>query len=607
MLPAGHILQNRYTIQDHLGGGGMGSVYRAYDHRLSIEVAVKEFVPQPGLRPEEMAQLRSQFRQEATTLARLKHPGIVSVSDFFEEDGRVFLVMNLVPGESLTQVIERLGPLSEAAVVQIGTRLLAALEYCHQNQMLHRDIKPSNIILLTDGAPVLVDFGLVKMWDPSNPTTHSLLRGMGTPHYASPEHYGFATGHTDARSDIYSVGATLYFILTGLAPAAATDRLMRPELMTPLEQAAPGLSPAIVAIINQALALSKETRFASAAAMRGALLAVPAQAAGAVPAAARVTTAMPVAAPSRARPLWLAAVAGLALLAVIGFMAWNGLRGDPSPPPSRDMAVAAVPAETSTPVEATAGVPATLAPTATSPPTMTSTPTAAPPTATSAPPAAPTDAPVVPAGGPVTAARIPAPAIDGDLSEWAGRTTYDSPFLVYWDDGWDNTQDGTVRWHLGWDEANLYIAAQVRDDRHVQTQVGNKIYLGDGLEVQIETGGATDISPRAFQVNLSPGDFVTTSPSANLSQGTDGGGMFDATYGYFIAVAAQRTADGYTMEAAVPWSALLTAPGSGPMAIALNLDDNDRAGQAVQEAMYSNAPNRLFLDPSTWLPFSLTP
>ncbi|MCW5863718.1 MAG: protein kinase [Anaerolineae bacterium] len=629
MLPPGHVLQSRYTIQDHLGGGGMGSVYRAYDHRLSIEVAVKEFVPQPGLRPEEMAQLRSQFHQEATTLARLKHPGVASVSDFFEEDGRVFLVMQLVAGETLAKLVERVGPLAEAEVARLGAQLLTALDYCHQHQVLHRDIKPSNIIVLADGAPVLVDFGLVKQWDPANPTTHSLLRGMGTPHYASPEHYGFATGHTDARSDIYSVGATLYFALTGQAPPVATDRLLRPELMAPLGQTAPWLSPAIVAVIDQALALAKDTRFASAAAMRAALLGAPAYAGGAVPSSARVTTALPAPAQRRATPLWLAAVAGLALLVIIGFLAWNLLGGSrldrPQPTDETAPAVALVEATavvasigaTAPPPTAVAAIaavttdlPPTAAPAVAVIPTKTSAPpTAAPPTAVP-PTAAPTDAPVVPAGGQVTAARIPAPTIDGDLSEWAGRTTYDSPFLVYWDDGWDSTNDGAVRWHLGWDDANLYIAAQITDDRHVQTQVGNQIYKGDSLEVQIDTdgGGATSVGPREFQVNLSPGDFATTSPSANLSQGTDdGGGMFDATYSYFIAVAAQRTAGGYTVEAAVPWSALLTTPGSGPMAIALNLDDNDRVGQAVQEAMYSNAPNRLFLDPSTWLPFSLTP
>ena len=613
MLQPGHTLQGRYTVRDHLGQGGMGSVYRAYDHRLSLDVAVKEFTPPPGLRPEELPQLREQFRREATTLARLNHPGVVNVSDFFEEDSRAFLVMSLVQGENLAERIERGGPLPEAAVARLGAQLLEALDYCHQHQVLHRDIKPNNIILLPDGAPVLVDFGLVKLWNPANPTTHTLMRGMGTPHYASPEQYGFAAGHTDARSDIYSVGATLYYTLTAQAPPVATDRMLRPELMAPLAAVAPWLSPDMAGAVSQALELQPDARFAGAAAMRAALLGTaaggPRVAAGPLPSTARVTTVMPPPAPARPRFMLPAALAGVALLVVVGFLAWRvwggGLPGNgPTPPATAARGI--VTDLTQTTVATATTVPPTPIPaTATTAPTATTVPTA-----TSVPPtAAPTDAPVIPAGGSVAASRFTPSRIDGDLAEWAGQPVYDSPFLVYWDDGWDQTNDGAVRWHVGWDEANLYIAARVSDDRHVQTQTGNKVYLGDSLEIQIDTdgGATTSVSPREFQVNLSPGDFVTLPASANLSQGTDGGGMFDAPGGHRIAVAAQRTTGGYTVEAAVPWPDLFTTPGGHAMAIALNLDDNDRAGQAVQEAMYSNASGRLFFDPSTWLPFTLTP
>ena len=605
MLQPGHTLQGRYTVRHQLGRGGMGSVYRAFDHRLSLDVAVKEFAPPPGLRPEELRQLQEQFRREATTLARLNHPGVVNVSDFFEEDGRAFLVMSLVQGENLAERIERDGPLPEAAVIRLGMQLLEALNYCHQHQVLHRDIKPNNLILLPDGVPILVDFGLVKLWNPANPTTHTLMRGMGTPHYASPEQYGFVAGHTDSRSDLYSVGATLYYALTAQAPPVATDRMLRPELMRPLAHVAPWLSPDVAAVVSQALELQPEARFATAVAMHAALLATttaaPQVASTMSPSTARVTAARATTVPPRTWPIWLPAVAGIALLAVIGFLAWRLLGDGPPGPETPSIAERSIVVATQPAVSTTAAPPTqTLAPTA----------TAAPPTATAMPPTtAPTTAPVVPAGGSVAAARFTPARIDGDLSEWAGQPTYDSPFLVYWDDGWDQTNDGTVRWHLGWDDVNLYIAARVSDNQHVQTQTGNKVYLGDSLEIQIDTdgGAATSVSPREFQVNLSPGDFVSLPPSANLSQGTDAGGMFDAPGGHHINVAAQRTSDGYTVEAAVPWSDLLSGPFGQPMDIALNLDDNDRTGQAVQEAMYSNTPNRQFLDPSTWLPFSLTP
>lgn len=625
MLTSGHTLQNRYTVGAHLGDGGMGSVHRAHDGRLNVDVAIKEFVPPPGLSPNEMAQLRAQFHQEATVLARLKHSGLVAVTDFFEEAGRVFLVMGLVPGENLAAYVHRFGPLPEADAVRLGAQLLEALEYCHQRQVLHRDIKPNNIILQPDGAAVLVDFGLVKLWNPANPTTFSLMRGIGTPHYASPEQYGLATGHTDARSDVYSVGATLYFALTGQAPPVATDRLLQPDIMPSLAVVAPGVSPGVAAVITQALSLRKEARFASAAAMRAALAganwATPraASAPGRPAAHATVTTAgaSAPASPRRAWPIWLVPV-GLALMAIIAFLAWQLVNSSLTAAVATEAVVTeavatpsvvdALTAAPSPPLPATtaadgAVIAGPTVPTKTVPPSPVPTEIA-----TIAPTAV--DAPVIPAGGTVAAARISAPAIDGDLGEWAGQAAYDSPFLVYWDDGWDGTQDGSVRWHLGWDETNLYLAARVSDDLHVQTQSGNKIYLGDSLEIQIDTdgGAATSVSPREFQINLSPGDFASLLPSANLSQGTDAGGMFDAPAGHRIRMAAQRTSQGYTVEAAVPWADLFIVPATGQrMAIALNLDDNDRPSEAVQETMYSNAPDRLFLNPATWLPFSLMP
>jgi len=217
---------------------------------------------------------------------------------------------------------------------------------------------------------------------------------------------------------------------------------------------------------------------------------------------------------------------------------------------------------------------------------------------------------IILAGGGVRAEAMSAPTIDGDLSEWSALPAYDSPFLVYSDSAWDGSQDVSVLWRLGWDSANLYIAAQVTDDRHVQTQTGNQIYKGDSLEIQIDTDRTTDngdsLTPDEYQVSLSPGDFGALAASANLGQGTGGGSMFDAPGGHRISVAARPAAGGYVVEAAVPWADLGLTPSAGrDMRIALSVNDNDRPGEAIQEAMYSNAPNRRFLDPTTWLPFAL--
>jgi len=187
-LQVGEVLQNRYRVISLLGEGGMGAVYRAWDTRLNVAVALKEMTTQPGLPPHILAQLRQQFQQEAQVLARLNHPHLVRIGDFFEEHGDAYLVMDFVEGESLAYRIEREGPLSEAQVLGWAGQLLDALAYCHSQGVIHRDIKPQNVIIRPDGRAVLVDFGLVKLWDPHDPRTRTAMRGMGTPEYAPPEH-----------------------------------------------------------------------------------------------------------------------------------------------------------------------------------------------------------------------------------------------------------------------------------------------------------------------------------------------------------------------------------------------------------------------------------
>lgn len=270
-LQAGEVLQNRYRIISLLGQGGMGAVYRAWDTRLNIAVALKEMIPQPGLAAHTLTQLRQQFQQEAQILARLSHPHLVRVGDFFEERGNVYLVMDFVEGESLATRIEQAGPLPEGQVLEWAEQLLDALAYCHSQNIIHRDLKPQNVIIRPDGRAVLVDFGLVKLWDPHDPRTKTAMRGMGTPEYAPPEQYETDTGHTDARSDIYGLGATLYHALAGQAPPTATLRMAAPEQFRPLREIAPWISPKTEAAISKAMEIARSQRFASAAEMAQAL------------------------------------------------------------------------------------------------------------------------------------------------------------------------------------------------------------------------------------------------------------------------------------------------------------------------------------------------
>lgn len=395
-LMPGQMLQNRYRIMSMLGQGGMGAVYRAWDTRLNVNVAVKEMIPQPGIDRQALLQLRQQFRQEAQVLARLVHPHLVRVIDFFEEGENSYLVMDFVEGEGLDRRIAREGALPEALVVGWTLQLLDALAYCHSQGVLHRDIKPQNVIITpqtggmgTGSRAVLVDFGLVKLWDPRDPYTRTVMRGMGTPEYAPPEQYDTQIAHTDPRSDLYSLGATMYHALTGQAPPSATIRIANPEAFKNPRRLVPQISPLTESVVLRATELAISKRFGSAQEMAAALKGekrfvkppafTPAVGTRVMPEAQAATA---VAAPPvrRTAPLvWILgglAVVALLLVGIMGLLLLPkfGSLGrtpptatvapPPSPVPTTPVLVAAV--DTATP-KATP----TARPTATPPPTST--------------------------------------------------------------------------------------------------------------------------------------------------------------------------------------------------------------------------------------------
>jgi len=270
-LEIGQVVENRYRISDLLGQGGMGAVYRAWDNRLNRSVALKEMIPQPGLDSEMLSAFRQQFKHEAQILATLSHPSLVRVTDYFSWDGNEYLVMDFVEGESLADRIEQRGPQSETQVVEWMGQLLGVLAYCHQRGVLHRDIKPQNIVITPEGRAVLVDFGLVKLWNPDDPQTRTVMRGAGTPEYAPPEQYDMGLGHTDPRSDIYSLGATAYHALTGQTPPTATQRMATPSSFVPPRSINVALTPRVESAILKAMEVSMERRFQSAEEMTQAL------------------------------------------------------------------------------------------------------------------------------------------------------------------------------------------------------------------------------------------------------------------------------------------------------------------------------------------------
>jgi serine/threonine protein kinase len=263
-LITGQILNSRYRIVRLLGQGGYGAVYRAWDMNLNGTCAVKENFKHS---PTE----QQQFTREASLLFKLKHPNLPRVFDQFTlpEEGQ-YLVMDYIEGQDLSEVIRNTGgsiPASEAIpwIIQVCD----ALTYLHSQHppVIHRDIKPSNIKITSDGKVYLVDFGIAKTGLTGRPTTLA-ARGV-TPGFSPPEQYGRA--QTNARSDIYALGATLYALLTGEEPPSSTDRVVGIPLQPP-RQFNQDISQNLETVIMKAMAIEPWQRYATAVEFKDALL-----------------------------------------------------------------------------------------------------------------------------------------------------------------------------------------------------------------------------------------------------------------------------------------------------------------------------------------------
>ncbi len=265
-LKAGEVLRNRYRIQRIIGQGGMGCIYLADDLRLEgRQCALKEVEHDRSLPSDMLKEAREQFLREATVLARLDHPNLPKVSDFFSMGIRDYLVMDYVPGKDLrTLMLEARHAgsfLQEGDVLNWASQLCDALLYMHNQQppILHRDIKPSNLKLTPSGLLKLVDFGLVKVLA-AGETTITILQGQGTALYTPLEQYGGDSGHTDVRSDIYAFGATLYHLLTNQPPMDARERFLEPNGLPALRQINPEVSPRTEKVVLWAMNLHPDER-----------------------------------------------------------------------------------------------------------------------------------------------------------------------------------------------------------------------------------------------------------------------------------------------------------------------------------------------------------
>jgi serine/threonine-protein kinase len=265
-LKNGEVLRGRYQIREQIGQGGMGSIYLADDTRLKgRECALKEVEYERALPEKIRDEARDQFLREATVLARLDHPNLPKVSDFFSNGPRDYLVMDYVPGKDLRTLLlearHNKSALKEKEVLAWADQIANALNFMHSQEppIVHRDIKPSNVKLMPHGLIKLVDFGLVKILAPEE-VTITIIQGQGTALYTPLEQYGGSDAHTDIRSDIYAFGATLYHLLTSEPPADARKRFLQPESLIPLRQLNPEISPRTEKAVLWAMSLHPDER-----------------------------------------------------------------------------------------------------------------------------------------------------------------------------------------------------------------------------------------------------------------------------------------------------------------------------------------------------------
>jgi serine/threonine protein kinase len=215
----GRLIGNRYRLTTVVGRGGMGTVWRAHDEVLDRDVAVKEVLLPPGLEANERNILYERTYREARASARLNHPGVVTIHDVVQEDGRPWIIMEFVRARPLQEIIDQDGPLPPAQVAEIGQQLLEALGHAHAAGILHRDVKPSNVMITDDGRAVLTDFGIAQM--PGEVTLTQTGLVMGSPAYIAPER---AQGDKAIpESDLWALGATLYTAVEGRSPYERGD------------------------------------------------------------------------------------------------------------------------------------------------------------------------------------------------------------------------------------------------------------------------------------------------------------------------------------------------------------------------------------------------
>jgi eukaryotic-like serine/threonine-protein kinase len=248
-----------YKLVERLGGGAMGTVYKARQLSLDRDVAIKILAPELADDP----QFVERFLREAKAVARLNHANIISGIDVGDADGVKYFVMEYVDGSTVASLLRRGGPLDEERALLIGQQVGKALDHAYRNNLVHRDLKPENILITRDGIAKVCDLGLAKLED--HPATADGARRMGTPDYISPEQ-ARGDASVDIRSDLYSLGATIYHLLIGRPPFEGSTAMAvlgkhLTDLPVPVRRLDPTISQLTDVIVLRLLQKRREDRY----------------------------------------------------------------------------------------------------------------------------------------------------------------------------------------------------------------------------------------------------------------------------------------------------------------------------------------------------------
>lgn len=264
----GRLVASRYEVQDRIGGGVMGAVFRAHDRTDDVLLALKLLRSRTG----SPGELQRRFLREIQVSARLRHPNIVRVVDAGEAEGWLYIAMELLDGQDLRAVCARHEEVPLSDKLRIMLDVSAGLAYAHAQGVVHRDVKPSNIVVKTQGEAVLIDFGMARVSEGGDLTARGLI--VGSPDYMSPEQ-GMG-GAVDAHTDMFSAGSVFYELLSGAKPfQARTLHALLFQIISsdpvPLAQARPGLPEPLAETVGRMMAKAPGERFADMDAVQAAL------------------------------------------------------------------------------------------------------------------------------------------------------------------------------------------------------------------------------------------------------------------------------------------------------------------------------------------------